>query len=632
MAVTNQTPFKSFTAAPGATVFSSEFRVIQSSDLVVRIDGVVATSGYTVTGLGEAAGVDVTFTTPMTGGEMVELLRSVPLTRASDYQQLGDFQSPVVNQDFDRLWMSQQDQEFKIGGSLRLPFPEQVGELPAASSRAGRLLGFNSVGEPVAVVPESGSAADFALDLASPEAGKGPDLVAADVAEDYADGSLGFLVVKNTSNAYNALRGFPKAEQQAIQAGTSTDDHATELDDMLSTEKHLYLPRGAFRRSTKWSITNGHHLTAAGSDLTQIIVTADVEAMEFTGEFIKASGFTLTKTGVHTKNLMNIGTALGARCDRADFRDIIVTGAGLDGIVLYAGNLGTLANIRARLNARDGLRFDRPVSPDNNAWTFAGFIDSGFNGRDGVRFDDATSLSDAYASRTHNGGTLVAQSNGGWGVYVGTTRCNLTIYAEANTAGQVYLGQYAGGNRLAIMEGTVVGNVGGVAGSTDGNQVIQLNHGANFRAGYKSRIEVSGGPGKGIRIAGDDGTAGFLDFEKSAGREMRTKYSGSTGTWAHYHEHTTSGTEAAQFYGGRLLPMTVSTWDLGSGSLRWKDVYADSIRLGAGSRAILTGSGSPEGVVTASPGAIYLNTGGGAGVTLYVKETGSSTNTGWVAK
>jgi hypothetical protein len=45
-----------------------------------------------------------------------------------------------------------------------------------------------------------------------------------------------------------------------------------------------------------------------------------------------------------------------------------------------------------------------------------------------------------------------------------------------------------------------------------------------------------------------------------------------------------------------------------------------------------TGVGSPEGVVTGSPGDLYSNTGGGAGTTLYVKESGVATNTGWIAK
>jgi hypothetical protein len=43
------------------------------------------------------------------------------------------------------------------------------------------------------------------------------------------------------------------------------------------------------------------------------------------------------------------------------------------------------------------------------------------------------------------------------------------------------------------------------------------------------------------------------------------------------------------------------------------------------------GAGAPNGVVTAAVGAIWIRTDGGAGSTLYVKESGTG-NTGWVAK
>lgn len=46
---------------------------------------------------------------------------------------------------------------------------------------------------------------------------------------------------------------------------------------------------------------------------------------------------------------------------------------------------------------------------------------------------------------------------------------------------------------------------------------------------------------------------------------------------------------------------------------------------------IFSGAGVPNGVVTAPVGSLYLNTTGGAGTTLYVKESGTG-NTGWVAK
>jgi hypothetical protein len=44
------------------------------------------------------------------------------------------------------------------------------------------------------------------------------------------------------------------------------------------------------------------------------------------------------------------------------------------------------------------------------------------------------------------------------------------------------------------------------------------------------------------------------------------------------------------------------------------------------------GDGDPNTVVTASPPAIYLNRAAGAATTLYVKESGVATDTGWVGK
>lgn len=45
-----------------------------------------------------------------------------------------------------------------------------------------------------------------------------------------------------------------------------------------------------------------------------------------------------------------------------------------------------------------------------------------------------------------------------------------------------------------------------------------------------------------------------------------------------------------------------------------------------------TGTGTPEGNVVASPPAVFFRQDGGASTVLYVKETGTDTNTGWVAK
>lgn len=68
----------------------------------------------------------------------------------------------------------------------------------------------------------------------------------------------------------------------------------------------------------------------------------------------------------------------------------------------------------------------------------------------------------------------------------------------------------------------------------------------------------------------------------------------------------------------------------GSG-VRFEAGFSDGhVRLNSAS-SIFTGSGSPEGAVTAPVSSIFLRTNGGANTTFYVKESGSG-NTGWVPK
>lgn len=86
---------------------------------------------------------------------------------------------------------------------------------------------------------------------------------------------------------------------------------------------------------------------------------------------------------------------------------------------------------------------------------------------------------------------------------------------------------------------------------------------------------------------------------------------------------------------GNITPSVTNTVDIGGSSLRFRNGYFANIGLlnsAPGNYAALTGgSGSPEGAITATVGTLWLRTDGGAGTTLYIKESGSG-NTGWVAK
>jgi hypothetical protein len=82
----------------------------------------------------------------------------------------------------------------------------------------------------------------------------------------------------------------------------------------------------------------------------------------------------------------------------------------------------------------------------------------------------------------------------------------------------------------------------------------------------------------------------------------------------------------------QLRPAVDNTTILGGASARWAQIHGAQFRTGPSSTLIIQGgNGSPEGALTAPIGSLWLRANGGAGTTLYVKESGVG-NTGWVAK
>lgn len=210
MSVPNQTPYIIYNANGLTTVFPFEFYIISAGDIQVTINGEAVTSGFTVAGVGNVGGGDINFLTPPANGAVVMLERVVPTYRLTDYQDNGDLLADTVNKDFDRLWMAIQRSFIYLGLALRRPLfggpfdaegyritkgadpigkqdfatknyvdnvaldrvlrvPEShINPAPGVDNRANKLLAFNNSGDPIAVLPESGSAADVLIELAKP--------------------------------------------------------------------------------------------------------------------------------------------------------------------------------------------------------------------------------------------------------------------------------------------------------------------------------------------------------------------------------------------------------------------------------------------------------------------------------
>lgn len=62
-----------------------------------------------------------------------------------------------------------------------------------------------------------------------------------------------------------------------------------------------------------------------------------------------------------------------------------------------------------------------------------------------------------------------------------------------------------------------------------------------------------------------------------------------------------------------------------------KAIDTQPVYIGSNTK-IQSGTGAPNNKTLGSVGDLYLRTDGGTSTTLYVKESGSNSNTGWVAK
>ncbi len=71
--------------------------------------------------------------------------------------------------------------------------------------------------------------------------------------------------------------------------------------------------------------------------------------------------------------------------------------------------------------------------------------------------------------------------------------------------------------------------------------------------------------------------------------------------------------------------------DFRSEHIGWHEqLHNESNLLSATPGNFLQGVASPEGVVTAPIGTLFVDTTGGAGITLWIKDTGAG-NTGWAS-
>lgn len=228
MTVSTQVSRNEYTGNGATTQYDFTFRILDKSHLLVQtldtsesIVTLTLGTDYTVTGVNRYNGGKVVLTSALPTGYKISIERKTPVTQETSIRNQGGFFPEIHEDAFDKLTMlvqqvygwwsglalkkpswlanyydamnnrirnlrdpsqaqdaatkgyadnlyqgaiSHSDNNFKR--TLRVPESE-VGMLPGISGRRKKILAFNDTGNPIAVLPESGSAADVLIELGS---------------------------------------------------------------------------------------------------------------------------------------------------------------------------------------------------------------------------------------------------------------------------------------------------------------------------------------------------------------------------------------------------------------------------------------------------------------------------------
>lgn len=218
MTVSTELSHEEYTGNGVTTDFDFRFRIFEAKHLVVSVvdpDGTerILTNGtdYTLRGVGSYRGGKVILKMPLATGWKIGIARDLPVVQETDLRNQGKFFAEVHEDAFDYLTMLIQKSQGYLSLCLRKPSfisdhydakgnkisnlgkPVKDGDaidlgtmkehisakdkrslrvadkdipvLPNAVNRANKLLSFDDNGNPVVIVPESGSAADVLAEL-----------------------------------------------------------------------------------------------------------------------------------------------------------------------------------------------------------------------------------------------------------------------------------------------------------------------------------------------------------------------------------------------------------------------------------------------------------------------------------
>lgn len=636
------------TATASQTVFIYTFRVIEATDMAVYQNGVLLSSGYTVTGVNNTTGGTVVLDTGASAGQIVSLVLAMPLDRTTNYQNSGKFLADDVNEDFDKIYIGAIQNENLNDRSLRLKDVEPPTSgvdmtIPLKADRKGKFLSFNATtGAPEVSAGTGADAYDSAAWSAYNFTGNGSTTAFV----------LG-IVPHSENNTQVYIDGvYQQKDGYSLSGSTITFSVAppnlSTIEVMVtaslavgSTSSDLvsYLPAGTGAVATtvqaklreSVSVKDFGAVGDGVADDTAAIQAAinSIGNSSLNGTVFIPSGIYKISSTINMNSLVRPPSIIGQSSSSVT---IITDGNFGSGVNMMSIERGSANRLESRVFKGFTLRDNGGTAYGLSlSWvTTCLFEDIGFYGLSrGLTFLDTVFLChfDRVSSIAPNANEALLS--------VGAEMNNI-LFSNCSFIGVTYGAKFnKGGTALKFSNCNFeVGSNSHLAFTPSTGQTIKGISVDNcyFENGATHSILIE--PADANGVDGFDITSNYFIVQPStvvAPLRLRnctngTITSNSANRYTGYFYNRDGTAKYLEITNNNYSVPAINNAGDADSSVTYNYIANNST-----GQTISHGFGTPESVVTASKASIFYRIDGGAGTALYVKESGTG-NTGWVAK